>query len=320
MATAALGVLLAVAVLLQPLSAILGDATLGWIEAGTDTSSLWTAYQSGPAPDVLFLGDSRVRQDVDVTGIAGELSRRAGHRVTVKKMGLSDADPELLDALAYRVMARPQRPRTVVVAVSEFAFNAGYQPDRTADYWQLAYPPDPGFLQLALARDASRTRLLAGLAVPLVANAPILAQGVQCVVQPSPSCTDAAHLHYEVMTQASHDLTLTYYVDLYLRNFAWSQSELASLTTLVRRIHAGGSSVAFVVLPVNGIAELSAAFYADYLDHMAKLAAASKVPLLDLHGAVDESDWSLWADPSHLNDSGAALIRAQLAGAAAGAT
>ena len=312
--------LLAVAMLAQPLSALAAYRVLEHIEAGADTWSLWVRYASSAAPDVLFVGDSRVRQDVDVVGISLELSAQAGRTVTVSRLGLSNADPALLDTVLYRVMSRASRPRTVVISLAEFAFNASYQPDRTADYWQLSFPPDAGFLRVALAHDWNRSRLAAGWAVPLVAHAPILAQGVQCAVQPSASCSAAAHLHDERMTQATRDLILTYYINLYLRDFKWSETELHDLLSAAERVRASGSRLAFVVMPINGIAELSEPFYTEYLEHMRTLAAANKIPIADLHAAVDKSDWSLWADPSHLNDRGAALFAPHLVAVVSRAT
>jgi hypothetical protein len=313
-------VLLATAILVQPLSSLAAYEAIQPIESGADTWTLWAHYDSSPAPDVLFVGDSRVRQAVDAGAISRELSGQAGHTITVSRVGLSNADPALLDTLLYRVMSRASRPKTIVIALSEFGFNASYQPDRTADYWQLSFPPDPGFMRVALAHDWNRSRLVAGWAVPLIAHAPILAEGVQCLVQPSPKCTIAAHLFDDRMTQATHDLIITYYIDLYLRDFKWSETELHDVVLAADRVRAGGARLAFVVMPINGIAELSAPFYADYLEHIHALAASRAAPLADLHAAVNEADWSLWADPSHLNDRGAVLMAPQLAAVASGAT
>ncbi len=316
----ALAVLLAIAIVAQPLSAVVAQPVLEQLNSGTDTWSIWSQYNSSPAPDVLFVGDSRVRQDVDVTAVSSDLASRRGRTVTVSKIGLSSADMALLDSVLYRVVARSSRPRTVVIALSEFAFNASYQPDRTADYWQLSFPPDLGFMGAALAHDPNRSRLLSGWALPLVAHAPILAQGAQCLVQSSPVCVPPMHLHDGQMTTTLRDTILAYYVDLFLRDYKWSASELQDLSSAAERVRAAGSRLAFVVLPITGIAEINPPLYANFLARMGTIADAHRAPLADLHAAVNKSDWSVWLDPSHLNDRGARLIAPQLASIASDAT
>jgi hypothetical protein len=316
----ALAVLLAIAILAQPLSAVVAQPVLEHLNSGTDTWTIWTQYNSSPAPDVLFVGDSRVRQDVDVTAVSRDLVSQSSRTATVSKIGLSSADMGILDAVLYRVMARSSRPRTVVIALSEFAFNARYQPDRTADYWELTFPPDLGFMRVALAHDANPSRLLSGWALPLVAHAPILAQGAQCLVHSSPVCVPPMHLHDGQMTTTVRDTILAYYVDLFLRDFKWSEGELQDLSSAAERVRAAGSHLAFVVLPINGIAEINPTLYADFLAHIGTIADARRAPLTDLHAGVSESDWSVWLDPSHLNDRGARLIAPQLASIALDAT
>ena len=319
LAQVALLVLLAIAIVAQPASSVIAKPTLQWLDYGTDTWTIWSDYAATSAPDVLFVGDSRVRQDVDVTAISRDLSGGPRHKVRVSKVGISNADPALLDALIYRVLHRPNKPKTIVLGLSEFGFNANYQPDRTDDYWQLSYPPDPGFATVAMSHDPHLMRLLAGWTVPLVAHSPILAQGVQCKLHPSPACTQAAHLHTAHMTQAERDLIIDYFVNLYLLDFQWSPTELRYLASTAEEIRAAGVRLAFVILPINGIAEIFPTLYSDYLIRMHAIASGQHTPLTDMHATVTESDWSLWVDPSHLNDNGATSIAPQLATVAAGA-
>lgn len=314
-------VLLVIALAAQPASSYIAKNVLGHIDQGTDTWSLWSTYASNPAPDVLFVGDSRVRQDVDTSAIARALSLDSGQPTSVAKIGISNADAAMLDTVVYRVMAASVRPRTVVIAVSEFAFNENYQPDRTADYWQLSSPFDLGFMELALRRDrAHEARLSAGWAVPLVANAPIVAEGVQCWLRPDPTCTPAAHLEVSRMSPEERSLVLSYYADLYLRDFVFSAVELADIESAARRVQSGGSHLALVILPVNGIVELDPHLYAEYLVRIQAMAASMRAPLVDMHASVPEADWSLWVDPSHLNRAGAAHIANALAQVAASAS
>jgi hypothetical protein len=310
----ALVVLLLMTVALQPISGWLALPALSQLNAGGDTQTIWATYMSTGGPDVAFIGDSRVRQDVDVGRIEKQLTTDAGHRVTVGKIGLSNADAGLVDAAVYRALALPRKPRTVVIAISEFWFNANYQADRTADYWQLSSPPDLGYMWLAFNHDPNRARLLQGWAVPLVAEWPIIAAGIECDVHPNPGCTYAAtHIHADHMTQDQYDVVRGYFQNLYLANFSFSRTELDDLTIAARRVRAAGAQLSLVVLPINGIEELNPVLYSDYLTRMRSLASALPAPLTDLHTAVSTSDWSLWVDPSHLDEKGAASLARQLA-------
>src|SRR6266849_6379900 len=89
----------------QPLSMLVGTSYLErWGSAG-NAYNQWSAYRAHPAPEVLFVGDSRVRLDIDV----GALSRTMG--ITVGSIGIDAAKPHLLEALIARIADAPSRPR-----------------------------------------------------------------------------------------------------------------------------------------------------------------------------------------------------------------
>src|SRR5437667_11018791 len=94
----ALWVLVVVLVVVQPLSMLLGTSYLQRWGSPGNAYNQWTAYRAGPVPEILFLGDSRVRLDVDTAALARALS------VSVASIGIDAAKPELLEALAERIV------------------------------------------------------------------------------------------------------------------------------------------------------------------------------------------------------------------------
>src|SRR5579859_3618863 len=132
-----LAVLLVALALLQPASGALGDYFLDHVVVATDTRQVWRAYLERPAPDVLLVGDSRVGSDVDPALLGRALSRAAGRPVRVGEISLGGSKPDLLAAVLERVLARPSRPRLVLLAVSEYQLNDSYRRDPTGDLWQI---------------------------------------------------------------------------------------------------------------------------------------------------------------------------------------
>ena len=88
----ALALLAAVGVLIQPMSLLAGPFLTNKVFEGTDAYTQWQRYAAAPAPDVLFLGPSEARTDVDTARLSNLLTRATGHRVTVGKLGFSGSE------------------------------------------------------------------------------------------------------------------------------------------------------------------------------------------------------------------------------------
>lgn len=305
--------LLAIAIVLQPAAIGLGRQTLANLGGGADTFGQWDAYLSRPiAPDVLFVGDSRVRADIDAAGIAALLSRPE-QAVRVFKLGISSGQPAFLSALTYRVLERPTRPRILIYGLSEFQFNDGSTWDATADYWAISEPPTVSHVARSIARSTDPGRLLRGWVVPVLANDRLLWRGADCWwarLRVSTACSEQDAFATQVMTGADEATVLTAYRQD-LRDYRYSSSQEQYLIELITAARAQNVTVALLIPPVWRIDELYPARYLDYLTRMQTLARDHNVGLLDLHTAMRDQP-NLWADPSHLNVVGAQALAPML--------
>lgn len=304
-------VLLAIAVVLQPTAIALGRQTLAALGAGADTYGLWDGYVSrARAPDVLFVGDSRVRADIDTAGIAELLSKPGD---AVSKLGISNGQPAFLGALVERVLDRPTKPRLVVYGLSEFQFNDRLTLDATADYWAISEPISVKHIERAITRSTDRGRLLRGWAIPALANDRVLWLGVNCWWErrrAPDACTDPARFATHLMT-ATDEATILEMYRQDLRDYQHSTTQEHYLTELITAAQTQGVTVALMIPPVWGIDELYPGLYDAYLARMETIAKRHGVGLLDLHTAI-RNDRTSWADPSHLNVVGARALAPML--------
>ena len=134
----------------------------------------WNHYMANP-PDVLFLGDSRVREDVDLSAVEGLLATQLGRPVRLGKIGFDSAQPRNLLAVMYRLTHLAVRPKLVIFGMSEYQYGSTYNFDPTYDFWNLELPPDRGFYQLVYQIDTgNQGRLVMGYVNPLNANQKVL--------------------------------------------------------------------------------------------------------------------------------------------------
>ncbi len=309
-------VLLVIFLLLQPLCIAIGGVVAQRLEAGRDTQTQWRQFVRDVKPvDVLFIGDSRVRADVDVTTISQLLSSQAGKPVRAAKLGISGASPAFVDMLLYQVTHLRTKPRNIVVAVSEYEFNANYNPDPSYDVWQIS-SFDPGFVSLAVRRDPNPGRLIRGWLVPAFSNAQLIAQGAQCVVQRiqgAQLCSQASRFpEDQLMTPAAEDYILGLYRDLHLAHYAFSEEKLGYLREALHYARTVGIPVHLVVLPVYKIDGLNPSGYQRFQTEVRHLAVDQGINITDLHQDMQQ-DLTLWGDPSHLNHAGARELASSLA-------
>jgi len=304
-------VLLAIAIVLQPIAIALGRQTLAALGAGADTYGLWNSYVSrGEAPEILFVGDSRVRADIDTDRIAELLSTP---RDAVFKLGISNGQPAFLGALVDRVLERPTKPRILVYGLSEFQFNDRLTLDATADYWAISEPISAGHIKRAIARSTDPGRLLRGWAIPALANDRVLWLGVNCWWEQRrvpDACTEPSRFASHVMTGADEATILAMYRQD-LTDYQHSPTQEHYLSELITAADAQGVTVALMIPPVWRIDDLYPGLYEGYLARMETVAQRHGLRLLDLHTAM-RSDRTLWADPSHLNVVGARALAPML--------
>jgi len=300
----------------QAVSGAIAESTLRKLESGQDTGSQWRRYEAAPkGMDILFVGDSRVRADVDIDAIDRQLSAKSGRSVHGAKLGISSAVPALLDAILYQVAHRSPRPREIVLAVSEYQFNENFNPDPTADFWQIT-SFDPGYLSIALRLDPNRGRLARGWLVPVFANSPVIVQGVQCLIQNfegTQLCSQVSRFPEDhLMTADDEHYILGVYRDVDLYRYGFSNTKLSYLRDGIASVRRAGVRVQLVTLPVYKIDAIDPEAYAQFQKQIADLAATAGIDYTDLHNAMQLRP-EMWGDPSHLNHRGARELANQLA-------
>jgi hypothetical protein len=106
-----------------------------WAASGDVTVSEAMFWAAGSAPDVVFLGDSRVGNGVDPRLVDDVLAAR-GQRTTSVNVWLAGAGPDDFLKIARNVLA-PNAPRLIVCAINENAL-AWDGPEARSFGWQPA--------------------------------------------------------------------------------------------------------------------------------------------------------------------------------------
>jgi hypothetical protein len=332
-ALVSLGIICAALLLAQPASIPVSNVIRTWIYAGSDTQSQWTAYLARPkAPDVLFVGDSATRMDVDVAAVASELSTKSGRPVDVAKIGANGERAAWMSALVMRVMSRPSKPLLIVFELTDVTFNAttdGWW-DPSVDLFQISLPADLAYMRYAYSVDNNPGHLARDWAVPFFVAAPVFAFGATCVMvegarrasgptppgflrQPS-GCEDAR--------LPSPDAHVTPYTDNWTRtqlygptiaNYRFSEIEAGYARNAVALARAGQTQIVFAVYPFLNLDDLNPAAHPEFDRRTSELASSLNVKLVDLYHSSVRDDKSLWGDPVHLNRWGARALAPSLA-------
>lgn len=321
-------------VLFQVASAELDYAFVQQSGGGWDLHSLWTSYLK-EKPEVLFVGDSRTRQDVDVAQVSELLSAQAGRRVTVGKIAISNGQPGTMAAVMFRLSTLPHPPRAVIWNVSEYAFNENFPLYGTnSDILSMNDPFDPAYMLYSYSIDPQRDRLLRDYALPMEAYAPDLAQGSRCTLLTlrtdfrvlvkipflDPS-VDPAMCHGApytdglvdiVMTDTTKAATYERYRNEVINSWSFSRRQEGLLADGISRARRAGIKVALWVPPTFHLDAQAPSIYIDYLGRVSAVASNQSVPLVDLHNELtDHSDW--WWDTGHLNRIGAHALAPKVA-------
>ena len=307
-----IAILLLAAVGWQLVSIPLARWTLGTFFGATDAYTQWTAYDAGPAPDVVFIGDSRVRSHVDPVALGAVLGTR------VAKIGVSGATPRYLDALAYRILDRDSRPRVLVVSLSEYQFNESLATDLTSDYWQISGPPDPRFVLRALGDANDPGRLAAGWLVPALANNRVIAYGLRCVYRTRgapDACKDEEQFPERIMTAETRRAVDDLYMTLHLARYRYSEADDVAVRRIIAEARSRGVDVRLLVPPMLDFDTLAPDAYALFTERVQRIARDTGTPLFDLHTEMRDQ-LELWRDPSHLTTAGARTFAALLAAVA----
>jgi 3-dehydroquinate dehydratase len=269
---------------------------------------------------VLILGDSRTRDDVRASQLSAALTALMNRPIRVGRIGISGGRPEIFEAVAYRVMALPVRPKAVIIGLSEWQFNASYSVDFSSDYWQLSTPLDPGYVEFSyqLTPEPRRSRLARNYLLPGLVDAHVLGEEARCLLlAPIPSgllakqaewtgqtCQVATEDVNAVMDDATENAVRDIYRRADLHAYRVSKSELQHLENVVTRFRNAGIRVTFVNLPMYFIETINPDAYTMFNTAITEFSNALGIPFIDLHEEM-RSDRADWRDPSHLNRDGA---------------
>lgn len=312
-ATAALYTLAVAFIALQPISDAVFPGALRELLANDSAAAQWSHYAALPAPDVLIVGDSRARIDVDSSVVSALLSSAVGRALTVSNLGVNAEQPAFLDALIYRVLHRTSRPSMLILNLSEYQFNVHYTYDSTEDLWQISDSFDLGFMSRAFQDATDPGRLVRGWMLPVFADYPVIVRAIRCgsapfadptICNPIPK-TDAERAAY--YTQRFHEVMADYQFSVAQTSHVLGAAALAT----EYGVHFG-----LAILPVLGIPKTEPVGYSRFESGAQDLAKRMSVPLLDLHDLFQDQP-SYWSDPNHLNAKGAQKLAPYLATAVA---
>ncbi|HZQ49642.1 MAG TPA: hypothetical protein VFB69_04975 [Candidatus Dormibacteraeota bacterium] len=327
-------------VIVQLISAPIGHRLDAIAHTGTDVYSLWEKYVTHPVPDILILGASPARTDVDEGILSGDLTALIGRPVRAETMGFPGENPLFLDALMYRIMKRTPHPKLIALTtigpdLSENCFlcNVAVNPG----LWDISDLTDPGFVQLALHVSPNPSWLAIGWALPVFAYYSSLI-ALQCVAydagrsvstkvigriprqlqNPTPCETLAAYKWGTQSTMTPGDFTGS--LDTYrigMLKYDVSPRIYSSVADMIARARAGGSKVVFLRPPLHPA--LLASFPGQVQtskQSVDAIAGQLNLNVIDFSDAMPY-DPNLWVDALHLDRQGAGVFAPQLAGALA---
>jgi hypothetical protein len=337
-ARVALLVLLAVAIAAQPLSVPITHAATEKLTNGMDAHTQWANYLAHPGPDVLVLGASNARLDIDARALGESLSAATGRHVTAAAIGMNAATPDFLSVLTYRVMKLPKRPKVIVFPVAAPMVNPHFRcstcpADLVSPYlWQISEPYDLDFMRQAVSSDPNPKELLAlwaasaAITYPLVlaaarcqlvetgrAAATDLGRSVPLFLRGPTACDVGQHPgpddHW---TPESQQLTEQEYATNFVADFEFSSRQADYLVRMAELARAGGAQPVFAEFPSLGMDAVNPGAEAAFRSGIRDVSVRAGAPFLDLTAQLQD-DHSLWADPLHLNRYGAAAMAPILA-------
>jgi hypothetical protein len=323
-------------ILVQLISAPIGHRLNSVARSGTDVYSEWQKYASNPVPDVLVIGASPARTDIDEAGLSAELSTASGRPVTVEKLGFAGDGPLFLDALMYRIMKRQPHPKLIVVALVGPDLNDGCTAclaSVTGGLWDISDLTDPDFVRLALHLDPNPTRLVTGWVFPAFAYYPSVV-ALHCLavdygragaiavlgrvpvqLQKPTICEVTAAYKWArqtAMTESDYQGSIDQYRGFML-DYRVSPETVSSVTDMVTRARADGTNVVFLETPLHsGVRSLFPGAIQTYQHELHILASSLNTGVVDLSDSVPD-DPTLWVDVVHLDRAGAHYFAPQLA-------
>jgi hypothetical protein len=322
-ARAVLVSLVALAVLVQIPSIFLARYAAHELWAGQDTASIWQEYRSRPAPEILLLGASSTRSDVDVNSLSESTSRLVGRRVTIGKFGLNGEGPDFYVAALERILSRPSRPRLIFLQVDSLLFTAKDVLDPTRDLWLLSDPMDGEYMKTALRVAPSPGHLVLDWGVPFFATYPLISVWARCpftvgareltrrahlpatnMARQKTPCEEGAHPSADARMSPEDEEKTRRDWAMYLHDYEFSERKAALLREAARMVRAAGATPFLITYPSYRLRSVNPSVEERFHSRIVKEASRVQAPLIDLAGYVIDEP-TLWADAAHLNQWGA---------------
>ncbi len=308
--------LLLVTVLVQPLAVLAADHYYSrWGSLGS-VHNQWRAYRATPVPDVVIIGDSRVRFDIDTDIVGAALAAGLGHPATVRAIGIDAVSPNVLAAIVARLIGGPDRPQVLVLALAEHEYNRSWEDstvgpgDDTRYLWQLTEDLEPAGARAALQRSGAPGRLVAGWLVPLLRSYSVIIEGLRCdltLLAGRDTCTDRTRPPDGVVSDAQRAEQIDLYGRTYFAAYEPSEQQLTAAIDVLRTVRASGVLPVTIVLPVLGAPTIAPQAYERFRAVIGALDARAEVTTSDLLDRFAERP-DLFTDLVHLNRSGARLV------------
>ncbi|MCL6436302.1 MAG: hypothetical protein K6T90_19250 [Leptolyngbyaceae cyanobacterium HOT.MB2.61] len=301
----------------------------------------------GP-PDILIVGSSRAYQGVDPLVLQQVFSRRGYENVKVFNFGVNGATAQVVDLILRRLLTQEQLPRLILWADGSRAFNSG-RPDRT--YSKILASPGYKRLATGIRPSLSPSEIneLKPLCVTMSSPAaftkasssskvmPPQANNPQFCIQTTPHSTPSAWVikSYPQPAEGARSSSVlgfnalstrfnpTSYFQRYPRvpgrydtdyiNFTLRGEQTTAFKQAVNFARSRQIPVVFVNLPLTQIYldPVRSSYEQQFRSYMQQFANAGKLTFYDLSQRWPYSH-DYFADPSHLNRYGAAVVSTQI--------
>ncbi|MEL6384538.1 MAG: hypothetical protein AAFQ89_19190, partial [Cyanobacteria bacterium J06626_18] len=262
----------------------------------------------GP-PDVLIIGSSRALQGINPQILQQRLAREGFAGVRAYMFGVNGATAQVVSFIVRRLFTPEQLPRVLIWADGSRAFNSG-RVDRTfasildsPGYAavQVGDRPEIGWIDAAVASDNGALTVTSLQAAPVPVTS-INGYGFLAV----PEVFDPQQYYRNFPRVAGR-------YDGFYQSFDLEGVQTASTRAIAGYAQTREIPLIFVNLPLSSdyLDETRLFYEQQFQDYLQREAATGNFTVVDLLQQWPTQD-GLFADPSHLNQTGAAQVAIQL--------
>lgn len=289
-------------------------------------------YQDQPAPDILFLGSSRVENGLDPAIIEQTIAEQTGVRPRALNLGMPNSSLQLSYLVLKNIIQNNKKPSVIVYGLAELELD---NPAPDDNYYKEITTNIPNSEVLFRPDDLGRyggnqleqqANFMFGQLVPLFRDQKLILKALNIQF----NSENINHANYErdaavpsngflaINQTLSHPETETN-AGIYkeqLPAFQPSNTDLGFLRDFLKLAKDRGIKVVLVNMPVSAVHQ---AFWNDdarlkaYRDTVQNLARENEVPLLDVYRDDELLAPESFYDTNHLNSQGATILSQKLA-------